>query len=307
MPNLLENIDFTVPYDWMSLVKAGANRKGRFPIVKGQEDPRMTDIIKALEAVLKTKGVDEDKLEEIIKALDEKAKAAVTAAFRSLQAYREVLPADFMGKFAELVGFEAPEPVAAADPDPDPKPPEGDDMKCNEEIKKALDALPDEVRKAIEEKMEAPDAKYEEIVKKAELQEAEIKKLRDEADLKKWRERTDADLSHYPEDAAEIAKGLKELADVKPELAEKSFETMKKASAAIKGSALLGAAGRGSADVDPDADGSVDAKITKLAKGLVQKAGVDKLTFHQAYRQVLKENPELYDAYNEEQAAKDRQ
>lgn len=253
-----------------------------------------------IRAVIEQKIGDEKTLEEwVTKAkLSEKGAAAVKAAFRILGGFKDELPADIMTKLAELSGMNAP----VAPPAPVAKKEGGKEepVKKEEPVTKALDGLPEEVRKAIDQEREARNLEIKALTENNEKITKALEDEKDARNLAGWVEKTKTELSHYPgESSEEIAKSLHEMDKVNSELATKQFTSMKAASDALKGSAILKDAG---SRAGKTAAGSAWEEIEKLAAGIVEKS-TDSMSKPQAITHVLntEQGAALYTKYEQEQ------
>jgi len=107
------------------------------------------------------------------------------------------------------------------------------------------------------------------------------------------------EFAHVPGD---IAKRTERLFGIREKLGEEAYsEAVEeyRQSEALAKKALRERGTTGAAD-----EGSAEAKINELAKGLVSKAsGKDHLSFEQAFAKICSENPELYRQMRDEQRA----
>lgn len=290
----------------VSLVKRGANQKKRFPIWK-QQEIEMDKFDEILKSVLETE-LDEEEGKEFLawvekQKLSEKGVNAVKAALRILSGFKDELPGDALDKLASMAGYPAP----AAKQVPPKKEEEEEEMKKKGPVAKALDDLPDDVKKHFEDVMKAQDLKVAALKKSNDVVTKALQEEKDIRELEAWTKKAETELSHYPgESIDEIAKSLKAMHDVDPKLAESQFKTMKAASDALKEGEIFKSAGSGFGG-----DGSADsawAKIQKMADGLIEKSEDLSMSPAKAMARVL-ESPlgkELYSKYLDEQAAANR-
>lgn len=163
-------------------------------------------------------------------------------------------------------------------------------------------AFADELPKAGESKPEPVMAPEVEAIFKAQKSELEAvrKSLQVETDkrlMSEWVEKTKSDLSHYPgKSTEEIAKMLKDLNDINPDMAAMQFESMKAASAAIKGGVVLKSVGSRGKENEVTAMAQLEA----VAAGLVEKSTDSKMTKEQAFKRAVELRPELYAQYLDE-------
>jgi phage-related protein len=275
----------------VSLVDRGANKKKPFPIVKREQmDEEMKEI---LAAVLETEIDEESKIEDIFKAsLSEKGAHAVKGAMRILSAFKEELPEDLMSKLSELAGFKKPEDKACKETAKKEEK-EVEDVKKEDEKTEEVETVevPEEITKKLETQAER--------IEKAEQENAGLKekvaKMQDDNSLRAWVTKAEAELSHYPgKSTAELGEMLHKMEKVDAEVSKEQFETMKKASDALKESELLKEVGT-SVSVG---GGNAWDTIEKKAAELVEKSeGMDKA---RAIDHVLKTSPELYAEYLKE-------
>ncbi len=290
----------------ISTVKAGANKKGRFPIFKS-EDGMPEEILKA---VLEVEVEDEVQLKEIFKKSEcsEKGQSAAISILRIVKSFAEEMPQEVVEKLAEMTGIRKEEDMAEYT---FPK------VSDKEEYQKFLDEMPDEIRKELtpDEVPEKEEEKEEEILKSLpeeaqailkeqtdkiaaleksnEATNAVLKQEREDRLLIEWVEKAKTDLSHFPgESADELGKMLMELDGIDSDMATKQFEKMKKASDALKGSSVLKSVGFGGGEnEEPSAEGA----ILKKAAEIIEKS--EGMSQEKAYAQAVDENPELYQKY----------
>jgi hypothetical protein len=276
----------------LSLVKKGANEKKRFPIFKAKELGMDTQEI--LKAVLETEVKGENDLAEIVKSekVSEKGAAAMKGALRLMVSFKDEMPEGALRKMQALTGQAKP----------------GFSFPEGDEIPKWLEAMPAALREQIKkaaEPVKAPELPPEaQAIFKAQQDKLEtvqkaLKVETDKREIAEWVQKASTDLSHYPgKSMNELAVMLKSLNDVNPDLATAQFESMKAASAALKGSGLLGTAGAKGEQGVASAMGKIDA----LAKGLIEKAEKP-MSKEQAVAKVLAAHPELYENYLAENQA----
>lgn len=287
----------------VSLVDRGANLKKRFPIFKSQNigEENMNEEI--LKAVLETEVDEESDLVEYFEKakVSDKGQNAVKAALRILNGYKEELPSDVIDKLAALVGYPAPKAKAAASCDTEEEKMKKKSKKMEDEdeypspeekskVKKEFDPEVSQILKSQEETIETIRAENERMA-------SELKKERDERDLASWIAKAKEDLSHYPGKSFEqLGSELKALSDSNPELAKSHFETMKKASDALRTSPLLH---ESTAMFSKSLSGGNSAydKIANMARSLVEKSSDSAFTFEKAFALVMEREKNLYNEY----------
>jgi hypothetical protein len=300
MPKELTELS-NFPPEEVSLVDKGANKKPRFPIVKelGMDQ-------EILKAVLETPMDEETSLEEWVKKADlsDKGSSAVKGMIRILNGFRDELPEDVVSVLTKAAGFPVPE-----DEDEEKKkkkkkarPEEEEEMSEEKKVKKEetpSDVQPvenhDAVLKAYKTELDALKAQNE-VVEKA------LKEERDQRVLASWVQKAKESLSYLTETPEELGATLKDLADVKKEMADKHFEQLKKASDAIKNSEIFeekGLAGHGITKAD-----SAWGKIEEIANGFVEKSDYE-MTEAQAINKALftEKGKKLYEQYLDENPA----
>jgi hypothetical protein len=298
MPKELTELS-NFPPEEVSLVDKGANKKPRFPITKelGMDQ-------EILKAVLETPTDENASLEEWVKKADlsDKGSSAVEGIVRILNGFRDELPEDVFSVLTKAAGFPVPE-----DEDEEKKkkkkacPEEEKEMK-EEKVKKEVtpsEAQPvennDAVLKAYKTELDALKAQNE-AVEKA------LKEERDQRILTSWVQKAKEHLSYLTETPEELGATLKDLAEVKKEMADKHFEQLKKASDAIKNSEIFeekGLAGHGAVKAD-----SAWGKIKEIANGFVEKSGHE-MTEAQSINKALftEKGKKLYEQYLDENPA----
>lgn len=258
---------------------------------------------KIIQAVIEQELGDEKALEAwITKAkLSEKGANAAKAAFRILGGFKDELPADLMTKLAELSGMAAPV-AKKEETEPKPEPEKKAVEPKPEPVAKALQALPEEVKKALADEKAARDLEIKTLTESNVKITKALESEKDARDLAGWTEKAKTELSHYPgESTEEIAKALHKMEKADPELAKSQFETMKKASDALKGSEILKSAGSRAGQT---AAGSAWEELEKMASGIVEKSS-DPMSSAQAMVCVLEtdQGKALYTKYEQEQGA----
>jgi len=297
MPRPLNKLELRT--EEVSIVDAGANKKKRFPIWK--ESIEMTEEI--IKTVLDTElDIEKDLLVWSQKAkLSDKGANAVKAALRILSGFKDELPADVLTKLSTLTGFAAPEKAVVSAKKTD-VPADAD----KEPVTKALEGLPSEIRKQLDDQNKAHE---QEIALLRDNNECITKALaveKDARELAEWTEKSRTDLSHFPgKSTDEIAASLLAMHKLSPEVAQSQFDSMKAASAALKESQILKSSGGNAGSV---ATGSAWEEIEKLANGLVEKSSDVSLTHADAVQRVLSSDKGavLYDRYNAEQESANR-
>lgn len=322
----------------VSLVDKGANLK-RFALVKRDPGMTFTEFMKELiEKGEMPMAMDEASVNQMCQAagLDPQAAEAFKAIVKLAGTYADnpAMKTLLTQQLPKILGGAAPgaqppagdqkpqpgAPPAAAKPpaegapgaQPPPKEnPMSDQAKKPEEMQKALDdqkvalekSLADQ-KVAFEKALADQKAELDKLTKRASDAEVELKKQKDEAQSAMWLAKVQKDLAFMPGDLSEIAKELKELADVKPELAQKQFDRFKAAAGLVEKSDLLKGAG-GKTRGGSEAAGSAMEKLTKIAEGLIEKSGSVSAEVAKAiaFTKACDQNPQLYDEYIAEQDA----
>lgn len=289
----------------LSIVDRGANRKKPFPIFKQEKNTMTNEEFEAiLKAVLETELEGEEAIEALVKkmGISEKGANAAKAVVRLLSGFEDEMPVGFMKALGETSGcFKTTVEVKKADP-----PKKGAGMQTEEEIaaeKKKLEGLPEAFKKQFEDTQKAHDLEVKALKESNEVITKALQNEKDIRELQGWTEKAKAELSHYPgKSIEELAKSLKELHDVNPELAEDQFKSMKTASDALKESEIFKNAGNNFGGGGGNTNSAWD-KIQKMAEGLVEKSEDMSMTQEKAIAKVCEARPELYTAYIAEQEA----
>lgn len=220
----------------VSVVDAGANLKGRFPITKRKG--QMADLKELFEAALETPVEGEQDIEKNAEGDDEKA--AMVALYR----------------FADACGlrkiFDQPEPVEKAE-EVDIED-EGDDMSddlenASVELQKRFELI----QKQLDDEKAAREAVEE-----------QLQKAKDQREYDLWLTKAKENLQFVPGETYEdMAQGLHEIAKMNPELADAQYERMCKVSELLKKSKALDAIGTSGRNELSD-----DQFVSKRAKEL---------------------------------------
>lgn len=297
MPKELTELS-NFPPEEVSLVDKGANKKPRFPIVKelGMDQ-------EILKAVLETPADEETDLEEWVKKADlsDKGNSAVKGIARLLNGFRDELPEDVMSVLTKAAGFKAPEDKEKKKKEK-PYPEEEEEMSEEKKVKKEetpSDVQPVENHEAV---LKAYKTELDALKAQNEAVEKALKEERDQRVLASWVQKAKEDLSYLSETPEELGTTLKDLAEVKKEMADKHFEQLKKASDAIKNSEIFeekGLAGHGIVKAD-----SAWGKIEQIANGFVEKSDYE-MTEAQAINKALftEKGKKLYEQYLDENPA----
>lgn len=278
----------------VSLVKAGANRKKRFPVWKQEQE--MDNFDEVLKSILETELDEEAGLIETIEKIDkaqmsEKGKNAIKAALRILSGFKDEMPKSAMDALAAAAGYPGPKMGQKEDE-------EGCTMA---KVKKDGEGEPIEkgLPEAIQKRLDDSEAENRALKEQVDTITKALEDQKEKSDLAGWVAKAEKELTHFPgKSYEELAKSLHALAKVDPKLADAQFEQMKAASDALKQSEVFkSAGGRGQ-----DATGSAMAKIEEMADALIEKSGDLDITKEKAIAKVLERRPDLYDAYIKESA-----
>lgn len=280
----------------VSIVDKGANKKGRFPIFKTEEEMEFKEV---LEAVLKTESDTDKPLSEVLKDLEisDKGAEALTAVVKTLDAFKGEIPEGAIEKAMAAAGFAKPEEEEDDNMKKKVKKSNeaGEGKSTEEPVSKEFDKLPDEVRALVTKELEKRDAALEIIKSDNETLKATLKVEKDARELAEWTEKARNELSHYPgKSTEELGAMFKRLSDSDTELANEQFENYKASSEAMKASNVLKEVGSIGADVS---SGSAWDKIVKMAEGLVEKSAESDFTIEKATELVIERNPKLYTEY----------
>ena len=321
----------------VSLVPQGANLKKRFPILKKNEGTNMSDI---LHAVIDAETSDDSQFANVAKSADlsEEAQAAIVGAMKILNAYSDVVPAqDAVGLLSKGLGVEAPAaPVAKEDDEEESE--KGEHKDEDEEVKTLAEMMDDdkkekgaheddededEVKKPghYEEKMDHEDKvkkslegldpevaaqvealwkSQKEAVAKADALQKSLNKERDERLRKEFVAKAEKELRFVPgKSPEELGVLLKTLHSMDSQIATDIENIFKAASSLIEKADLLDELG--SSMTGAVSNASAYHQLDALAKSKVSNSGE---SYAQAFTQAMKENPNLYSAYLNEQNAK---
>jgi len=273
----------------VSLVDKGANKKKRFSVYKSEGNDMPEEMLELIVDVLKTED-ESDNYEELLKEMSEKGRGAARAAMKILNAFKGEMPEGLMEKLMEAGGMKK-KPMedemkksCASD----------EEQKSEDTVSKNLESLPEDVQAIVNKALEASNKEME-AVKKA--NEDLLKALQVEKDARRkreWTEKAENSLAKYPDSTENLVATLMELEDVKPELAEKQFELLKKAADAMSNSTLLKEFG---SNASPESGQDAYSKLEAMAKGFVEKSADAKMTFEQAFDIVCQREVELYSEY----------
>ncbi|MCC6808703.1 MAG: hypothetical protein IT381_14860 [Deltaproteobacteria bacterium] len=193
---------------------------------------------------------------------------------------------------------------------------EGDDAMTEKEIQeaiaKATTAAVEQVKKEAADQVAVMKKANDDLVALTKAQETAlkanevaVKKMQDDAKLAAWVAKADKELKAIPVETAEtLGQQLFDLEVVKPELAQKHFETLKKAAETVRASGLFSPSGF-SSQAPIAAPGSAAAEIEKLAADIVSKSTVvgesAEIARARAEVAIAKSHPGLYKRYCDEQ------
>lgn len=314
----------------VSLVTRAANKR-TFLILKNQEGDPMDgeDILKA---VLDSDIENEAQVDEVMKSaeLSDQAQAAIKGALRLVAAYKDEVPAEVVNKlFGVEVEKKAPpvppppaedeeeeeEEVPVDEEEETPVPPEPKGKKqppvtkkkgCDDKMEKCapvkksdgtwdLDTFPEDMRPVMADIFKS----QEEAVQKANNLEIALKAEKDSQRTKEFVAKA-AELDQLVLKSDELGGVLKTIADSVPaETYGKLDQVLKAANEGLRQCGLLKQ--RGSDFTNRAGDGAwkrIEAEATKI----VEKG--EGLTHEQAIDRVLKEQPNLYQDYLDEQKRK---
>ena len=302
----------------VSLVPAGANKKGHFPIKKAME----TDMSDTLHAVLDAPSSSDEHFEQVIKSaeLNDEGIEPVRGAMKILSAYSDVLDPALAASIVakafsekqeddeeekkpeEAANEEAPKPDEAVDeeaPKPDEAVDEEEAVEAMEEeemdeeekkkaLTKSLSGVPDAIRKELERVWKA----------NADL-ELVLKQERDEKARKEFVAKAAEDYPNLPGITSdELGLIMKTLHDLDADVAGKLSQVLKAANTAI-------ASGDVFAEMGSNAEGgtgSAYGRLDGIAKDKVSKSA-GATTYAKGFEQALNENPDLYNTYLNEKGA----
>jgi hypothetical protein len=296
----------------VSLVPAGANKKGHFPIKKARD----VDMSDTLHAVLDAPSSSDEHFEQVIKSaeLDGEGGDAIRGAMKILSAYSDVVdPAKAAALVAKAFSEKAEdededekkeeEAEKAEEEEEAPKPDEAvdeeeaveeeateelDEEEKRKSLTKSLDGVPSAIRKELERVWKA-NADLEKVLKQ-------------ERDEKARKEFVAKAAEHYPNlpgiTSDELGLIMKTLHDLDGQVAEKLEQVLKAANTAI-------ASGDVFAEMGTNAEGgsgSAYGRLDSIAKELVSKSAGSQ-SYAKSFEQALTENPDLYNTYLNEKGA----
>ena len=253
-----------IVYDRVDLVDAGANTAAHIKFYKRREDAYMN-------------------LEEILAKMTPEHAAIITAEIAKAKAE---IPADTVTKLTDAEKAAADALKAKADL-------EGEVAK----LKKEPPAVDEDVLKSLDPAVRA-------IVEKAQLQataaEQAVKKMKEDNDTAESITKAAQLPNIVAPDAEGLAPVLKSLKTADSALFEQVFGILKAADALITDSKALEEIGKGK-DGNSVGEEAAWAAIDKAASEIVVAQGITKAV---AITQVMKNKPELYDAYIKAQTGK---
>ncbi len=271
----------------ISIVDKGANKR-KFLILK-RKGHIMSDLINK---VLEMSIEDEDKLnEELVKAqLDEEAVEAIKAALKLLRAVKDKLPAGaadtVFSALAQWAGYGYPQagivkPVTTYTEYP--KPDYG--KKKQEEL---MEKIPAELKTELEALWKAKSDELDSLKKRTEELEATLKKEAEEKERLAFVEK--AKILKTIGDNEKVGNLLYKFFKIAPEEEKELEDLLTNINNAIEKSSLFKEIGTTS-----NSPMSAREKIQKAAEKL---ANEKKISYHQAYAEILKE-PEFKKLYSE--------
>ena len=299
----------------VSLVPAGANKKGRFPIMKTEAD----EMSETLHAVLDAPSTNEEKFDQIIKeaGINEEGATAIAGALKLISAYSDVVsPADSVAIVAKAFAEkgeeeeeakkqeeeeEAPAPEAEA-PAPAAEAPPAEES-VEEEVVESADEEEElektEIAKSLKDSPANVKAEVERLWKANRELEAVIKRERDERERKEYVAKASELYPNLPGmNAEELGVVLKTVNDLDKKLAGKIESVLKSANEAIASGDVFQEIG---SSVEANSDSSY-GRLDAIAKSKVDKSA-GSTSYHKAFTEALAENPELYTQYLNEKEA----
>jgi hypothetical protein len=279
----------------VSLVRRGANNK-RIALTKSEDDMDFQELLKT---VLATEAEGESKLIETLKAAnaDEDTINAAVANFRLQNGFKDKLSKDVFGEVAKAAGYEiakAKKGKADDDMDDDDNPFGGKKKKKTEKSHVPAD-MPAEMQAIFKAQQDEMEALRKENAETTEI----LKSERRERIRKEYIAKCASDYSHVPGMTADaMGEMLQKAYEVSDDFGKQLEKQWADTHEAVRKSALLVNQG-----VISSNDGSSGAwsKMQSLAKELVQKT--EGLSEAKALDVVMKENPELYQEYLDENPA----
>jgi len=265
-----------VDYDVLevSLVSRAASRK-QFLLLKSEEVEGM-DLEELVEIIAKVEAEGEDQLDELLKeGLSEKAVAAVRAALRLLNAYRDELPATILQTLAQLAGYGYPEPAVEK---------KSEEGRAEEPVSKSLDLsdLPLEVRSRVE----ALWKRYEEVLKRAEDLEEELRAEREAQREREFLAKAQ-EFSLPGIEAEALGRLLKRIDDALPDEYPVMERILRAADQVVRESALFKELGADTGGSGEDLESAI-AELMAKDPGLTREMAVDRL---------IADRPDLYERF----------
>jgi len=305
----------------VSLVPAGANKKGHFPIKKAME----TDMSETLHAVLDAPSTNDEHFDTVIKGanLGGEGVDPIRGAMKLISAYSDVIdPAKaaaivakaFSEKEEDEDEKEEEEVEAKKEEDEEeesekaedenaPKPDEAVDEEEAVEAEEEEDLDEEEKRKSLTKSLQGvPTAIRKELerVWKANANlEKTLKQERDEKARKEFVAKAAEDYPNLPGISPdELGLIMKTLHDLDPEVSGKMEQVLKAANTAIASGDVFSELGTGTAGGASSAYGRLDS----IAKEKVSK-GAGAISYAKSFEEALNENPDLYNNYLNEKGA----
>lgn len=261
----------------LSLVRRGANNR-RFAVTKGMD----MEFNEVLQSVLATEAEGEDKLVATLKSsgMDEDGVAAAVAQYRLQHGFKDKVSKDAFAVVAKAAGYET---VKKAEP---PAPPAGSKPV----------GMPPEMEAVWKSQQDAIASANE----RSDKLERQLEAVQKDARRKDYVAKCQREFAHVPGMTAEqMAEMLLQAEAVGKEFAENLEKQWTATAEAVKKSALLRSGGVTGAS---PSGGSAWGKMEAMAKELVQKSAGE-LTSAKAMDQVMSSNPDLYQAYLQENPA----
>lgn len=259
------------------------------------------EITEELKNVLSTPFDTEEKFLETISKdeynLTDEAKSALMSAMRMMAAYSEELPADLMMMIRQALGMEdemmnsddETEKGAEAEPTETQKRHEDKEASDVDEVTKALESLPENIRSTVENLWK----EKQDAIEKMEQVEKQLEEQRQEDIRKDFVTKAEKEYSKVPSvNAEELGTLLKQLHDVDEDLCNKFSQIFKATDAALNAGGLFEEIGKKTASDD---GANAYERMRKSATALV--ANGQAATIEKAMDVVMKSNPKLYQEY----------
>lgn len=154
----------------------------------------------------------------------------------------------------------------------------------SDDMEKSL-KLPDDVVEMLRKR----DEEIEALRKSADASAAIAKAERDLRITREWRQKVDGLDSLTFDDKDSVVKGLKDLSDTNPDLANAVLGTLEKANGQAESAALFSEIGKGA-----PAEGSAEGKMEAVVKSIMAS---DEVSEPEAWDLAMQRNPDLYADY----------